>query len=211
MQRTRVKICGLTSVDDALQAAESGADAIGLVFYPRSSRALTAEKAGSIRKALPVFVNVVGLFVNPTEAEVELVLKHVHLDCLQFHGDEPPAFCASFGLPYMKAIRVRPELNLLSEISRFSNSSAILLDSYDKLVAGGTGTSFDWEIAQHCVENTDSKIVLAGGLDASNVAVAIHQVKPWAVDVSSGVESAPGIKSSARMREFIDEVYRVTY
>lgn len=211
MQRTRVKICGLTSVEDALQAAELGADAIGLVFYPRSSRALTAQKAGSIRKALPVFVNVVGLFVNPTEADVELVLKHVHLDCLQFHGDESPAFCASFGLPYMKAIRVRPELNLLSEISRFSNSSAILLDSYDKHVAGGTGTSFDWSIAQQCVAQSEAKIVLAGGLDASNVAGAIHQVKPYAVDVSSGVESAPGKKSPERMREFIDEVYRVTY
>lgn len=210
MQRTRVKICGLTSVDDALQAAELGADAIGLVFYPRSSRALSAQKAGSIRKALPVFVNVVGLFVNPTEADVELVLKHVHLDCLQFHGDEPPAFCASFGLPYMKAIRVRPELDLLSEISRFSTSSAILLDSYDKHVAGGTGTTFDWAIAQQCVEHTEAKIVLAGGLDAGNVAGAIRQVKPWAVDVSSGVESAPGAKSPQRMREFIDEVYRVT-
>jgi len=211
VQRTRIKICGLTSVDDALQAAELGADAIGLVFYPRSSRALTAQKAGSIRKALPAFVNVVGLFVNPTEAEVELVLKHVHLDCLQFHGDEPPAFCSSFGLPYMKAIRVRPELDLLSEIAKFSNSSAILLDSYDKHVAGGTGTSFDWAIAQQCVVQTEAKIVLAGGLDAHNVAGAIRQVKPYAVDVSSGVESAPGKKSPERMREFISEVYSVTH
>lgn len=211
MQRTRVKICGLTSVEDALQASDLGADAIGLVFYPRSSRALTAQKAGSIRQALPVFVNVVGLFVNPAEADVELVLKHVHLDCLQFHGDESPAFCASFGLPYMKAIRVRPELDLLAEIARFSTSSAILLDSYDKNVAGGTGTSFDWAIAQQCVASTESKIVLAGGLDAANVAGAIRQVKPYAVDVSSGVESAPGKKSPERMRQFIGEVYSVTF
>jgi phosphoribosylanthranilate isomerase len=209
VQRTRIKICGLTSVEDALQAAELGADAIGLVFYPRSSRALDAQRAGAIRRALPAFVNVVGLFVNPTEAEVELVLKHVHLDCLQFHGDESPAFCASFGLPFMKAIRVRPDLDLAKEIFRFSNGSAILLDSYDKHMAGGTGTAFDWAIAQRCVAESASKIVLAGGLDPANVAGAIRQVKPYAVDVSSGVESAPGRKSVERMREFINEVNRV--
>jgi len=209
VQRTRVKICGLTSAADALNAADCGADAVGLVFYSRSTRLVSADRALEIRRALPALVSVVGLFVNPSEAEVESVLKRVHLDCLQFHGDEPARFCASFGLPYMKAIRVRPELNLLEETARYSTSSAILLDSYDKHSAGGTGMAFDWELARHCVMNTQSKIVLAGGLSALNVAAAIRLVRPYAVDVSSGVESAPGRKSPERMNAFLNEVYSV--
>lgn len=209
MLRTRVKICGLTNVEEAIVAGSLGADAVGLVFYPRSSRALSIEAAVSIRQALPTFVSAVGLFVNPTEAQVEAVLKQLHLDCLQFHGDETPQFCASFGLPYMKAIRVREGLDLEAEIARFTTSSAILLDSYDAQSAGGTGTSFDWEVAARAVGATQQRIVLAGGLDAQNVATAIRQVQPYAVDVSSGVESAPGRKSPERMQAFFNEVNSV--
>ncbi len=209
MLRTRVKICGLTNVEEAIVAGTLGADAVGLVFYPRSKRALSIEAAVSIREALPAFVSAVGLFVNPTEAQVETVLKQLHLDCLQFHGDETPQFCASFGLPYMKAIRVREGLDVEREMARFTTSSAILLDSFDKNSAGGTGTSFDWEVAARAVSATQQRIVLAGGLDAQNVAAAIRQVQPYAVDVSSGVESAPGRKSPERMQAFFNEVNSV--
>lgn len=209
MLRTRVKICGLTSVEEAVLAASLGADAIGLVFYPPSKRALSVADAVAIRQALPAFVSAVGLFVNPTEAQVETVLKQLYLDCLQFHGDETPQFCASFGLPYMKAIRVRDGLDLEKEISKFTTSSAILLDSFDKQSAGGTGTRFDWKIAAGAVRSTEQRIVLAGGLDAQNVAAAIRQVHPYAVDVSSGVEFAPGRKSPERMQAFFNEVNSV--
>ncbi len=209
MQRTRVKICGLTSPEDALLAAECGADAIGLVFYSKSARAVTAAQALDICRRLPAFVTTVGLFVNPAEEEVRTVLKHVHLDCLQFHGEEPAAFCASFGVPYMKAIRVRPEFDVLGEIAKYATSSAILLDSYDKHSAGGTGIAFDWHIARRCVQEARGKIVLAGGLTANNVAEAIRLVAPYAVDVSSGVESEPGRKSKERMSSFFNEVYSV--
>lgn len=209
MQRTRVKICGLTTAQDALSAAELGADAIGLVFYNKSARAVTPGQAAQICSTLPALVSIVGLFVNPSEAEVETVLKHVHLDCLQFHGDESAAFCDSFGMPYMKAIRIRPDLDVKSKISEYSTASAILLDSYDKNSAGGTGIAFDWRIAQRCVQESGVKIVLAGGLSAENVAEAIRLVRPYAVDVSSGVESAPGCKSTERMSAFFNEVYSV--
>ena len=190
-------------------AADCGADAIGLVFYSKSARAVTAAQALDICRSLPAFVTTVGLFVNPEEEEVRTVLKHVHLDCLQFHGDESAAFCASFGIPYMKAIRVRPELDLLEEIAKYSTSSAILLDSYDKNSAGGTGIAFDWRIARRCVQEARVKIVLAGGLTAINVAEAIRLVEPYAVDVSSGVESEPGRKSKEQMSSFFNEVYSV--
>ncbi|MDO9317200.1 MAG: phosphoribosylanthranilate isomerase [Gammaproteobacteria bacterium] len=209
VQRTRVKICGLTSPEDALLAAECGADAIGLVFYSKSARAVTAAQALDVCRSLPVFVTTVGLFVNPAEEEVRAVLKHVHLDCLQFHGEESAAFCASFGVPYMKAIRVRPDFDVIEEIAKYSSSSAILLDSYDKNTAGGTGIAFDWRIARRCVQEARGKIVLAGGLTASNVAEAIRLVAPYAVDVSSGVESEPGRKSKERMSSFFNEVYSV--
>ncbi len=209
MQRTRVKICGLTSAEDALLAAECGADAIGLVFYSKSARAVKAAQALEICRQLPAFVTTVGLFVNPSEEEVRTVLMHVHLDCLQFHGEESAAFCASFGVPYMKAIRVRPECDVIEEMAKYTTSSAILLDSYDKNSAGGTGIAFDWRIARRCVEEGRNKIVLAGGLTANNVAEAIRLVAPYAVDVSSGVESEPGRKSKERMSSFFNEVYSV--
>lgn len=186
-----------------------GADAIGLVFYAASKRAVTVDSALPIRQALPAFVSAVGLFVDPSREEVESVLKHLHLDCLQFHGAESPEFCASFGLPYMKAIRVRDGLDLEAEIAAYAQSSAILLDSFDQQAAGGTGRRFDWEIARRCVATGSANIVLAGGLDPSNVSSAIEQVRPYAVDVSSGVESAAGVKCAQRLRAFFDEVRRV--
>ena len=207
--RTRVKICGLTNVAEAVLAASLGADAIGLVFYPQSKRAISIAEAVPIRKALPAFVSAVGLFVNPTQAQVETVLEQMHLDCLQFHGDETPQFCASFGVPYIKGIRVHEGIDFDSEISRFTTSSAILLDSFDKNSAGGTGTRFDWQIAAQAVRTSEKPIVLAGGLDSKNVAAAIGQVHPYAVDVSSGVESAPGRKCPERMQAFLNEVNSV--
>lgn len=209
VQRTRVKICGLTSPGDALSAVECGADAIGLVFYSKSTRALTVAQALDVCRSLPAFVTTVGLFVNPAEEEVRAVLEHIHLDCLQFHGEESAAFCASFGVPYIKAIRVRPELDVIEEIAKYATSSAILLDSYDKNFVGGTGIAFDWRIARHCVQEARTKIVLAGGLTTANVAEAIRLVAPYAVDVSSGVESEPGRKSKERMSSFFNEVYSV--
>lgn len=192
-----------------MQACDLGVDAIGLVFYPKSSRAVSLEQAALIRQALPAFVSAVGLFVNPTRAEVEQVLKHLHLDCLQFHGEESDAFCSSFSMPYMKAIRVRDGMDLETEISNYSKSSAILLDSFDMQSAGGTGKRFDWDIAARSVQTSGAKIVLAGGLDATNVAAAIEHVRPYAVDVSSGVEEAPGTKSTERMKAFFNEVRSV--
>jgi phosphoribosylanthranilate isomerase len=207
--RTRVKIFGLTKPEEALQACELGADAIGLVFYAKSSRALSIAQAALIAQSLPAFVSAIGLFVNPSVEEVEQVLEQVHLDCLQFHGDEDETFCRSFGIPYMKAIRVRDGMDLDLEISKYSKSSAILLDSYDKHVAGGTGKRFDWDIAARSVQTGAAKIVLAGGLDDTNVAAAIKHVRPYAVDVSSGVEKAPGTKSIERMQAFFNEVRSV--
>lgn len=209
MLRTRVKICGLTSVEEALQAVALGADAIGLVFYAKSSRAVSLELAREIRAALPAFVCAVGLFVNPSKEEVRATLAQVSLDCLQFHGDETPGFCGAFERPYMKAIRVVPGLDLDKKIQEYSDSCAILLDSFSATSAGGTGEVFDWSIAQDCVSRTSRPIVLAGGLSSSNVAEAIRIVQPYAVDVSSGVESEPGRKSEQRMKAFFNEVYSV--
>ena len=156
MSRTRIKICGLTRVEDTRLACDLGADAIGLNFYPGSKRLLSTERALSIRAAMPAFVSAVGLFVNAGRGEVEAVLEALHLDCLQFHGDESPEFCRSFSMPYMKVIRVREGLDIKAEISKYSDSSAILLDSFDKNVFGGTGLRFDWEVARRCVQDGDA-------------------------------------------------------
>lgn len=209
MSRTRIKICGLTREEDTQLACDLGADAIGLNFYPGSKRFLDLGLARRIRASIPAFVSAVGLFVNPERSEVEAVLGALHLDCLQFHGDESPEFCRSFAMPYMKVIRVREGLDIKEEISKYSESSAILLDSYDKNAFGGTGLRFDWEVARRCVQDKQARIVLAGGLRADNVAAAIAQVQPYAVDVSSGVESAPGVKDTQSLKAFFDEVNRV--
>jgi phosphoribosylanthranilate isomerase len=200
--RTRVKICGITRPEDGVAAAHAGADAVGLVFYPPSPRYLSIERALEIRDALPPFVQVVGLFVNPDAAQVAQVIGRVRPGVLQFHGDETPEFCADFGLPYVKACRVREGVDLLKYLRPFSRAAAWLLDSH---VAeyGGVGESFDWALAPAV---RDRPIILSGGLGPANVMEAIRRVKPWGVDVSSGVESAKGIKDARKIAAFIAEV-----
>ena len=199
--RTRVKICGITRTGDARAAAEAGADAIGLVFYPPSPRYLSVERAVEIRDALPPFVQTVALFVNADGAQVAQVIGRVHPGMLQFHGDETPEFCAQFGLPYVKACRVKPGASALEYLRPFSGAAAWLFDSHVPEY-GGVGESFDWSL----VPATDKPVIVSGGLSRRNVAEAIRRVKPWGVDVSSGVESAKGIKDRALIAAFIAEV-----
>ncbi|WP_255358325.1 phosphoribosylanthranilate isomerase [Ferriphaselus sp. R-1] len=202
-EMTRIKVCGLTRVADIQRVAASGADAIGLVFYAQSPRYVTPEQARLLLAALPPFVTVVGLFVNASAAEVRAVLQQVPLDVLQFHGEESPEFCRQFARPYLKAIRVKAGVDLLQCAARYADAQALLLDAYVEGTHGGTGESFDWAlIPQHL----PLPVILSGGLHAGNVAAAIAAVRPYAVDVSSGVESAKGIKDAAKIAAFIKEV-----
>jgi phosphoribosylanthranilate isomerase len=201
---TRVKICGITRVEDALNAVNAGADAIGLVFYAPSPRAVTIAQAQAIVTALPPFVSVVGLFVNASQAEIESVLSQVRLDILQFHGDETPADCARIKMPYFKAIRVKSDTNLLQYCIDFKDAKALLLDAFSDAAYGGTGQQFDWNLIP---KNLTKPVILAGGLTAENVAHAIQQVQPYAVDVSGGVESAKGIKDAAKIADFMQVIY----
>ncbi len=200
---TRSKICGITLIEDGLAAAQHGADAIGLVFYPPSPRHVSIPQAAAIAAALPPFVSTVGLFVNPDAAEVEAVLRELRLDMLQFHGDETPEFCAGFGVPYLKAVRVKPGVDLVQYAIRFHGAKGLLLDAFVAGQAGGTGQSFDWNLIP---EGLPLPVILSGGLDPANVRAAIERVKPWAVDVSSGVEAGKGIKDAARIAAFMREV-----
>nr|WP_294839498.1 phosphoribosylanthranilate isomerase [uncultured Methylotenera sp.] len=202
--RVRVKICGITRVEDALTAVAQGADAIGLVFYAPSPRAVSIEQAAAIVQQIPAFVSVVGLFVNAEEIYVKEVTSRVALDLLQFHGDETPEQCASFGLPFIKAVRVKSDTNLVQCAKDYSASRALLLDTYTEGVAGGTGHVFDWGLIP---PDLAKPVVLAGGLTAANVAAAIQQVKPYAVDVSGGVEAEKGIKDAAKIAAFMQQVY----
>ncbi|EIK93249.1 N-(5'-phosphoribosyl)anthranilate isomerase [Pseudomonas sp. M47T1] len=203
MSAVRSKICGITRIEDALAAAEAGADAIGLVFYAKSPRAVTAEQARAIIRALPPFVTTVGLFVNVSRCELNEILEVVPLDLLQFHGDETPADCEGYHRPYIKAVRVRPGADLQAICTRYSGASGILLDTYVAGVPGGTGEAFDWGLVP---ERLSKPIILAGGLSAANVAEAIAQVKPYAVDVSGGVEVAKGIKDADKIEAFMQAV-----
>ena len=200
--RTRIKICGITRPADAIAAAQAGADAVGLVFYPPSPRYLSLNRALEIRDALPPFVQTVALFVNADAAQVAQVIGTVRPALLQFHGEETPAFCESFGLPYVKACRVRQGVDLLEYLRPFSRASAWLLDSH---VAeyGGVGERFDWSLVP---AQRDRPLVLSGGLAADNVAEAVRCTKPWGVDVSSGVEAGKGIKDATKIAAFIAEV-----
>ena len=204
--RTRVKICGITQPEDALAAVRAGADAIGLVFYPPSPRAVIADEAREVVEALPPFVTSVGLFVDPKPEQVEAVLSWVALDVLQFHGDEDPQFCESFPVPYIKAVRMREGVDLLQTAERYSSARGLLLDTYRPGVAGGTGEAFDWA---RVPASLGSSIILAGGLTPANVAQAIATVRPYAVDVSGGVEADKGIKDAAKIAAFMQEVNRV--
>ena len=198
--RTRVKICGITSVKDALIAAQHGADAIGLVFYAKSPRHVSITQAAEIVAALPAFVSTVGLFVDAAPEEIHAVLAKVKLDLLQFHGDETPEECRQYGLPYMKAVRVQADTNLLQYAADYGDAKALLLDAFAEGVAGGTGQTFDWNLIPG---NLPKNIVLAGGLNASNVGSAIRQVRPYAVDVSGGVEQEKGIKDAEKIAAFM--------
>lgn len=202
----RIKICGITRIEDALAAAHAGADAIGLVFHPASPRAVDVEQAAAIVKALPPFVTSVGLFVDASEERINEVLRQVPLDMLQFHGDEPDAFCRRFARPYLKAVRMRPDADLETLVAGWPGASGILLDSYRPGVPGGTGETFDWT---RVPAQRNWPLVLAGGLQADNVRQAIELTAPWAVDISGGVEAARGIKDPAKINAFIQEVKRV--
>ncbi|MEW6645594.1 MAG: phosphoribosylanthranilate isomerase [Pseudomonadota bacterium] len=198
--RTRVKICGITRPEDGIAAARLGADAIGLVFYAPSPRAVTVAQAQAVCAALPPFVSVVGLFVDAPAAEVLEVLQAVPLDVLQFHGDEAPAYCAAFDRPYLKALRMRDGLDVAAEARRYADAQGLLLDTYVPGEAGGTGRSFDWA---RVPQKLDKPVILAGGLTPDNVAEAIATARPYAVDVSGGVEQTRGIKSAEKMAAFM--------
>lgn len=203
MQRTRVKICGITRLEDAMAAIEAGADALGFVFYAPSPRAVTAEQVASILHALPPFVSKVGLFVNADAAFVQQVVAIAQLECLQFHGDETAAYCEQFNLSYYKAIRVKPDVNLIQCEADFASASALLLDTYSEKAVGGTGMTFDWSLIPSTLKKP---VVLAGGLDAGNVQAAMAAVQPYAVDVSGGVEVQKGIKSKEKIAALMQQV-----
>lgn len=203
--RTRIKICGITRVEDAQAAVQYGADAIGLVFYPPSPRAVAVSDAARIVKSLPPFVTVVGLFVNQEPAEITRILAEVPLDLLQFHGDESPEACEGFGRPWIKAIRMRPDTDLPAQAEVYAAASGLLLDTYQAGVPGGTGQVFDWS---RIPTDLCRQIILAGGLDSENVTQAVLSVHPYAVDVSGGVEAAKGIKDKSKIKAFIAGVKR---
>ena len=196
-----MKICGITRPGDGVDAAKAGADAIGLVFYPKSPRYLSVERAVEIRDALPPFVQTVALFVNPDPAQVAQVLGRVKPGLLQFHGEETPEFCGQFGVPFVKACRIKPGVDALQYLQPFSRAAAWLVDSFVPEY-GGVGESFDWSLVPR---GAARPLILSGGLDQRNVAKAIRAVHPWGVDVSSGVESAKGIKDAAKMTAFVAE------
>jgi phosphoribosylanthranilate isomerase len=200
LSAVRIKICGITRIEDALAAVAAGADAIGLVFYARSPRAVTPAQAKAIVAALPPFVTSVGLFVDMPRAELKQLLAEVPLDLLQFHGDESPEDCAGHGRPFIKALRVKPGDDVAAAIARYPEAAGILLDTYVPGTPGGTGEAFDWSLVPR---DAAKPVVLAGGLTPDNVGDAVRQVRPYAVDVSGGVEASKGIKDAAKIKAFI--------
>lgn len=211
--RTRVKICGITKTGDARMAVNAGADAIGMVFYAPSPRYIDTDTAKDIAKAVPAFITTVGLFVNADAEEVSKVLNQVPLTLLQFHGDESAEYCEQFGVPYIKALRVGQKeggLNgdlLRKAVELHSNARGVLLDTYQQGIPGGTGEKFDWGL----IPSIEQSIILAGGLNPENITEAIQSVKPYAVDVSGGVESAPAEKDAGRIRAFLKAVHLADY
>mgnify|MGYP006090718797 FL=1 len=198
----KIKICGFTQAQNARDASLLGIDAIGLVFYDKSPRYVEIERALEIVQALPPFINRVGLFVNADSYFIDEVLCEVPLDTLQFHGDETPQECQQYGLPFMKALRVNEQTNIPKLAQDYHQANGLLLDAYNSTTYGGTGESFDWSLAK--VE-LDLPIILAGGLNSETVGKAIQQVSPYAVDVSSGVESSKGIKDIQKIQQFIQQ------
>lgn len=202
----RSKICGITRIEDARVAVDAGADAIGLVFYAPSPRAVSVSQARQIIAALPPFITTVGLFVNATRCEIGEILDAVPLDALQFHGDETPDQCEGHGRPWYKALRVKPGDDIVAKAERYAGASAILLDTFVAGVPGGTGEVFDWSLVP---AGLPKPVILAGGLNADNVQQAIAQVRPYAVDVSGGVEREKGIKDALAVRTFVERVRAV--
>ena len=203
IERTRIKICGIREPLHARLAADHGADAVGLVFYKPSPRYVTPEQALKVIAALPPFVMAVGLFVDAPAEEVREVLAKVPLDVLQFHGDETPAFCASFGKPYVRAVRMEPGTDLVEYARRFAGAKALLLDAHVPGQPGGTGRTFDWA---GIPRDLPIPLILSGGLTIENVGRAVREVRPWAVDVSSGVEAGRGAKDPQKIVDFIRSV-----
>jgi len=209
--RTRIKICGITLVEDAHSVVQCGADAIGLIFYPSSPRHVQIDQAKEVTNAVGAFVTTVGVFVNPEINYLQEVLRNVPIDIIQFHGNESPEFCLQADKPYIKAIRVKDGIDLEAEAQRYSSSRGILLDSFVPGVVGGTGETFAWEKTN---EVKSHPVILAGGINRSNVDTVISEHKPYAIDISSGVEIDKGIKSGAAIEQFMQAVRRqdqITY
>jgi len=203
--RTRVKICGITTVEDGLAAALAGADAIGLVFYDKSPRAVGIEQAAAICGALPPFITKVALFVDASDQAIRQVLQEVPIDLIQFHGDECSVDCRNFGRPYIKSVAMRDGVNVAGYAHTYKDAAGLLLDTQSADARGGTGQSFDWGLFP---EELDKPLILAGGLNPDNVYQAIRETRPYAVDVSSGVEREKGIKDAEKIIRFIQEVRR---
>ncbi|WP_417514891.1 phosphoribosylanthranilate isomerase [Marinobacter sp.] len=203
---TRVKICGLTRVEDVRAAVANGADALGFVFYEPSPRAVTIDQVEVLARHVPAFVTVVGLFVNPSAEQVREVLDRIPLDLLQFHGDETAGFCSQFGRRWIKAVRVQNSEQIERAFAEYDSAAGLLVDAWDPDQYGGTGHSFNWDLIP---SDRPLPLILAGGLSSDNVFRAVEQVKPWAVDVSGGVEKSKGIKDIEKISDFIKEVHRV--
>lgn len=199
----KIKVCGFTQAENARNAAHLGIDAIGLVFYDKSPRYVERQSALEIINALPPFVNRVGLFVNATADFIDKILCKVALDTLQFHGEESPAECGQYAMPFIKALRVNQDTNLVKMADDYHQSCGLLLDTFKQNTYGGTGEAFDWRLTK---VDIDLPIILAGGLNPNTVANGIKQVRPYGVDVSSGVESEPGIKDIAKIKQFIQQI-----
>ena len=206
MACTQIKVCGITRIKDGQNAVALGADAIGLVFYPPSPRAIQVDIAAEIAAAMPPFTKIVGVFVNASQASIRNTLGAVRLDLLQFHGNETPDECEQYQIPYIKALAMRPGVDAVVESKRFSSARGLLLDAWHQNLHGGSGTSFDWSLIPDAIE---LPVILAGGLDATNVAQAVRQVRPFGVDVSGGGEASKGIKDKAKLGKFMEQVHSV--
>jgi len=202
----RIKICGITRLEDAKRAVSLGVDALGFVFFAGSPRYVEPVVAADIIRELPPFVTKVGLFVNAATDQVKEILETTRIDFVQYHGDETPSLCAESPRAWMKAIRVKDGMDLAGEISRYRDASAIFLDAYDENMYGGTGRQVDWKVIPKGLPNP---VILAGGLTADNVEHAINVARPYAVDVSSGIEASEGIKDAVKMRQFVEKVRRL--
>lgn len=199
-----IKICGITRDGDADIAADLGANAVGLVFYPGSPRAVMASQVASLIGNVCDRIDIVALFANPTRSEVETVLETGFVNLLQFHGDETEDFCRSFKMPYLKALRVKNLQFLAESINRYETAAYLLLDSYSNQELGGSGQIFDWGLGESFVQKSEQRVIIAGGLKPENVKDAVKQIDPFGVDVSSGVESSPGVKNAMKLKRFIE-------